>query len=193
MQRVGIAAATALVAAPACAADAPFSATDIFHKDNAAVIYTDCTDAREAADFLAKHAAVDCMNLKRATADRDRMRYLMLAAAGAAYLEAQNATSDDRQAAAIKRGQTYLSRIIPRSNRPGMVASYVPRRANASGQAVGQKPGAAQPMRQTVQAGVVMLGARPNWRFGAVAQALDEAYDALLHAPPADATAVEYV
>jgi hypothetical protein len=187
------------------AADAPatpFSVKDIFVPENSAQIYSDCAGAHEAADFIYKHAEtmsadeavgaqqlfVNCGNETHARYDANVTRYLLLAIAGATYIEAKE-TTGDRHAGAVKRGMVALDRAIPRQASSALRGPAVslpvnvpmPTRMTTSPSDVQDKINSSNATAQHL----TMNGAHTTWRFELLAGSLRDAYDALAHAEAA--------
>jgi hypothetical protein len=201
VRRILTAAATAIALAGLFTAtvgagpgDPPYSPKDVFSPENSAVIYADCPNAHEAADFLAKHADtttpdeavgaqqffLNCASETRATYDTSVTRYLLLALAAATYIEAKSSTGD-RHADAMKRGLAALAKVLPRPAGPALRNSPLLTAVSQPAPNPNTMGSGARPPTTTSQH-LIMNGARPSWKFAPLADSLEAAYDAMVHA-----------
>jgi len=186
---------------------APFSVKDIFVPENSTMIYSDCPGARQAADFLYKHAEttsadeavgaqqlfVNCGNETHLRYDANITRYLLLAISAATFIEAKE-TTGDRHAHALKRGMIALERAMPRPVDSALRAPSVnlPASAPMPNRMLTTSSDMSDKVASTNATGqhLVMNGARTGWRFEPLADSLRDAYDALGRADTAAPAAV---
>lgn len=189
---LGLSALLAVAGGAAQSDDAAYSPKDIFTPENSVIIYSDCPNAHEAADFLGKHADttsadeavgaeqffLNCFNEKRAIYNNDKDKYLVLAISAAIYIQAKG-TTGERHADALKRGMALLARVLPRPAGPALSATQVvtPPPVPAGMNQLGRPAGIRTPQPTEKY---VMNGARPNWKFTPQAESLESAYDALV-------------
>ena len=119
----------ASLAAQRAQAQTTYSLRDLYDKPHRSQIDSTCPEARAAAETLSgqnpvvspdqavdfQKAFVACANRRSVSPDLDKLRYLSLAAAGAAFVEALGSTGD-RRAAALKRGYTWSDQLAPVSD-----------------------------------------------------------------------------
>jgi hypothetical protein len=176
---------------------APFTISDIFTPENRSEIYSDCPNARDAAEFLAKHAEaisadeavgaqqffLNCASETRASYNTSTTRYLLLALAAATYLEAK-ASTGARHTDALKRGLVVLDRVLPRA--PSSALRYAPAPVSTLSPNIGSgrssMSNSSGADRITSGPGIqhlTMNGGRPAWRFSPLADGLRDSYDAM--------------
>ena len=178
------------------AAEAPaFAPSLLFNSDNRGRVDPSCSDAVAAYDVFAKDALAvlppDALKsqlafttcARRSRLDPDMTRFLVLAAAGAAYVEAANSTGDEKTAA-IRRGYGWADMLAPTGYGEGAIGTaimrkttdpYTPTTTKGMGTTIGG--GAAQYKLETDRNA---LGAsHDSWRYGELSGKVRDAFLAL--------------
>ena len=209
---VTVAAATIVFALlhGAVASATEYPTKELYNSDHRRWIDSACNDARTAANALFDHAArvtpdeavdfqkafVACANRKQIVPELDKLKYLSLAAAGAAYVEALGA-SGARRAAALSRGYVWSAYLSPKSDGQTLETSLV--RSNSK-----RIENANNELGPTTSAGLYMpgdtkqttyqletkrnpFGANSSWLFGGDAEKLRDAFSTTIKADLEDA------
>jgi hypothetical protein len=175
----------------AASVDGAYSPKDIFAPQNNAVIYPDCTQAHDAANFLAEHADtaspdeavgaqqffLTCIHELRGVYSTNATRYLLLALAAATYIEAKG-TTGARHADALKRGIDALGYVLPRPVSNALRTNPAPRVPDPQ-TASNAAPVAGNPRASSE---LPLNGARSAWQFAPLADSLRKAYEGILSA-----------